>query len=170
MTIAFPVTRRSAGDIARLNKIEGTRHYWNIAKIQPGTQVAALAKLQQMAEQAETRHIGHRMHAVQTGQHRTRRIQLRRAGDHGLVIAGVQLLLFERGAINADTECLAENQFVARPGGRVAFEMCRVDQPDGNQAINRLDRIDSMTAGNWNPCGPANRCTASKNLADGFKR
>ena len=106
--------------------------------------IAALADFHEVASQPETSNIGDGMDAIQTGQHRPRRIQLGRGVDHRLVITGVELILLQCGAIDANPQLLAENQLVTRLGARVALEVGRIDDADGNQPIDRLDRVDRV--------------------------
>ena len=131
--------------------------------------IAALADFQQMPRQAKSGDVGHGMHAIKTSQHRPRGIQLRCGLDHRLVIIGMELILFQRCAVHPDTELLAEDQFVARLGTRVALEVGRIDDADGDQPVNRLDRVDGVAAGDWDAGGAAYGLATLQNLAEGFK-
>ncbi len=168
-TVAGPVSTRGAGQVTRIDKLAGTGKHGQVCVINRGAHLAALADFHEVASQPETSNIGDGMDAIQTGQHRPRRIQLGRGVDHRLVITGVELILLQCGAIDANPQLLAENQLVTRLGARVALEVGRIDDADGNQPIDRLDRVDGMAAGNRNTGSATDGFATLQNLADGFQ-
>ena len=110
------------------------------------------------------------MYAIQASQHRPWCIQLSGTGDHRLVITLAQLFLFQRRAVNTDTESLAENQLVTWSSAGIALEMFRVNQANRHQAVDRLDRINSVPAGNRDAGRPTDRFATGQNFRNGFQR
>ena len=123
-----------------------------------------------MPDKAEACYVGHRMHAGETGEGPAGRIELCRRGDHRCVAGRRQEAFLQRRAVEADAQAFAENQLVAGAGTRVALEVVRMHQTDGDESVDRFDRIDGMAAGNRNAGLRADRLAAVKNSFDGFER
>jgi hypothetical protein len=123
-----------------------------------------------MAEQPEARDIGQRVHAGLVTERDAGSIQLRRAGDHRRIPGSIELLLLQRGAIHTDAERLAEHQCVAGLRTSVAFQVAWIDEADGDQPVDRLDRIDRVTAGDRDAGARTHRLAAFENLADRVHR
>src|SRR4051794_39622031 len=70
-----------------------------------------------------------------------RRVEHGCAVDHRAIARRIECILFQRRAVDAHTERLAEDQFVTRLRVRVALHVLRMHHPDGNQTVDRLDRI-----------------------------
>src|SRR6185369_12164348 len=83
---------------------------------------------------------------------------------------GVEMSSLERGAVNAYTERLSENERIAGPRSRVSLETFRVDDADHDQAINRLDGVDCVATGDGNSGGGANGFAAVEDVADRLDR
>ena len=123
-----------------------------------------------MAQQSEARDIGQRVNARESGQPHAGSIELRRAGDQFPILSVGDLLLLERGAVDADAERLAEDDRVARLRLRVALDAARIDQADGDQAVDRLHRIDAVAAGDGNAGSLADRFAAVEDSAHRLER
>lgn len=139
LAIARPVARRSAGDAAFFGIRQGIRQNRQAGVIEFSTDLGALADFDQVAKEAKAGDVGHRMHTGQAAEGRTRRVELRRRGDHRRVVVCRQYPLFERRAVKANAKALAENQLVAGLGAGIAANIARMDEADGDEAVNRLD-------------------------------
>ena len=98
------------------------------------------------------------------------RVELGRARDHRPVAGVVELALLERGAVDADAERLAEHQLVAGLRAGVALEVARIDEADRDQAVDRLDGIDGVAAGDRDAGARADRLAAFEDPADRLER
>ena len=113
-----------------------------------------------MAEQAEAGDIGHRVHALDCGQVGARGVELGGGGDHRRVLVGAQQAFFQRRAVDADAQRLAEDEEVAGPAACILLDLARIDHADADQAVDRFRRVDGMAAGDGNPglpCRPPRR-------------
>jgi len=99
-----------------------------------------------MSKQTEASDVGQRVHAFHGPKRRAGSVEPGRGGEHRFVPARGQQLLFQRRAVNANAEWLAENQRVTGKCASIAFEVLGVDETDGDQAVNGLDGIDGVTA------------------------
>ncbi len=123
-----------------------------------------------MAGQAEAGDVGQRMHAVQRGQLGPGRVELRRRSDHPRIAGSVEALLLQRRAEDAHAQRLAQHQDVARAGVGVAAQLARVDQAEHDQAVDRLDRVDAVAAGDRDAGGAADAGAAVEDAPDGRRR
>ena len=116
-----------------------------------------------MAEQAKAGDVGQCVHGIHPPERRTRRVELSRDRHHGPIMACVKTLSFERGAVNADAKRLAQNEDVARASAGIALYMARINLPDRDQAVDRLDCIDGVPARDRNANAGADRFAAFQN-------
>ena len=82
----------------------------------------------------------------------------------------IEPALFERRAVNADAERLAEDERIARPRADVALQMLRIDGSNRDQAVDRLERIDRVPACNRNAGLGADRFASLEYPADSLHR
>ena len=132
--------------------------------------IRTAGNFQCMPGQSETGHIGQGVHAVQRRQLGPRRIELGGHRKHAGVAGFVQLFLFERSRQNAHAQRLAQNQPVAHAGIGIALDALGVHQPQSDQPVNGLHRIDGVATGNRDAGRLAHGRTPSQDLADGFQR
>src|SRR5690606_41761631 len=92
------------------------------------------------------------------------------AVDHRPVARRRQPLLLEGRRKDTYAQRLAEDEAVARSGAGVALEASRIDQADRNQAVDRLDRVDGVSASNRDAGGGAYRLPAFEDAPDGLGR
>ena len=123
-----------------------------------------------MAEQTEAGDVGHGVDAVEAREHRTRRVQLGLAVDQRFVVALAQAAALERRAVDPGAQGLAENQPVPRTRPVVAPDVRRVDHPDHDEAVDRLDRIDGMPARHRNAGEAADIRSTFENAPDRLER
>ena len=90
--------------------------------------------------------------------------------DHSGVSGGVDRILLQGRRKDADPERLAEDDAIADAGIGIAFDQLRMDQSEGDQAVDRLDRIDAVAAGNRDPGGAADRFAAGEDARDDLCR
>ena len=90
------------------------------------------------------------MDALHAAERDARRVEPCRAGEQRAVMGVIEPALFERRAVNADAERLAEDERIARPRADVALQMLRIDGSNRDQAVDRLERIDRVPACNRN--------------------
>ncbi len=110
------------------------------------------------------------MHARHFGQLSARSIELGRAGDHLRVTGRVELILLQRGRIDADSERLAEDDCITCPGARVPLDLARMHQAHHDEPVDRLDRVDRMAAGDRDSGGRADRLAAFDDAPNHFDR
>src|SRR5205085_10202309 len=81
-----------------------------------------------------------------------------------------QLAFLQRSAHDADAERLAENQYIARPRAVIAFDAVGMNQSEGDETINGLERIDRMSARDRDVRLSANRLSAGDDALYRFDR
>ena len=123
-----------------------------------------------MAGETEAGDVGQPMHAAQVGERDAGLVEHRRRLDQLCVAFVVELALLQRRRQHADAERLAENQHVAGPRIGIAPNLLRMHQAHHDEAINRLDRIDRVAAGDRDPGIAARRFTAADDLPDHVDR
>jgi len=100
-----------------------------------------------MAEQAETGHVGDRVHPVDAGQLLPEPVELGGGGDHCPVTGIVELALFQRRAAHADAERLGQDEQVARLCTGVAQHAAGMDEAERHQPVDRFGAVDGVPAG-----------------------
>src|SRR3990170_5020204 len=122
-----------------------------------------------MPQQTEPGHIRHRMHLFDRRQRMADRIQARGGLDQRGVDRSrewvAEFAALQGRTDDAYAEPLAQDQYIARLGARITQHAIRVHEPNRNQSVDRLGRIDRVTAGDWNASLAANCGTTSKNGA-----
>ncbi len=165
-----PVPGRCAGDHARGGQLPHAGQERNLREVDRRAGGRRPADLEQMADEAESRDVGQRVHRGHRAERDARRVEPRRAREHGGVMRRRKLSALDRRAVHADAERLAENERVAFSRAGVALEMPGVDNPDGNEAIDRLHRVDRVASGDGNAGARAYRFAAVEDAADGVDR
>src|SRR5260221_14449115 len=97
-----------------------------------------------MAEQAEASHVGEAMDGIILCERRADAIQERRRGDHFIVSFGREYLLFEGGRIDANAQCLGEDERIPWLCIGVATNLRLGSDADDSEPIDRLDAVDRM--------------------------
>ena len=82
----------------------------------------------------------------------------------------IKFAFFQGGTQDAHAQRLAENQHITRLRRVIALDVVRMRHPHADQTVDRLGRINGMTARDRNACRFAYRCAAGKNVAYGFQR
>ena len=123
-----------------------------------------------MTGQAKTCHIGQGMHARVFGQGNAWAVELCGQADHVLVARNAQRFFFERGRQNAHAQRLAQHQHIAHLGAVVALDLGGVNQAHHHQAVNRLHRVNGVSASNRNACGVTHILAALQDAPDGVNR
>ena len=168
--IGVPVARRGAGDPAGLGHGENLVEERGTCHADSRAEPRATAHSEQMPEETEACDIGHRVDSRDGRQLRARTVEAGGRVDQGLIAAGGELTLPERGREDPDTERLAENQRVAFARFGVALQVTRMNDPDGREPIDRLHRIDAVTPGDGNACFGADRLSAANDPTDDRRR
>ena len=119
-----------------------------------------------MPGEPEAGDVGQRVHRRHIGERLARRVELRGPLQHLGIAGGRELAFLERRRKDADAERLAENQRIAGPGRTIFFDFRRMDEAERDQAVDRLERIDRMAAGDRDLDGRAHRFTAREDAAD----
>ncbi len=128
--------------------------------------LAPRAELERVPGEAEAGDVGDRVHAGHVGQRDAGRVEPRRRLDEALVAGGVQGILLQRRRHHADADRLAEDEHVAGLGVGIAPDLARVDQAHDDEAVDRLDRIDRVAAGDRDARLATDRLAAADDLAD----
>ena len=97
-----------------------------------GQQTATLRHLHRVADQTKPRDVGQGVDAGLIRQQSANRVELGRRADQGLVAGGVQPVLLERRAQDADPERLRQDQDVTDLTGAIGQDAIRVDQTQGH--------------------------------------
>ncbi|SJM32708.1 hypothetical protein BQ8482_310029 [Mesorhizobium delmotii] len=123
-----------------------------------------------MSEQAETGHVGHRMDTLILRELRSDPVEQGGRGDHLDIGAGRERLLLDGGAVDADAECLRQDQGVSRPRARIAPDVIGPACTDHGKTIDRLRRVDRVAPGDRDSGGGANCPSALQNVSDHMRR
>ena len=123
-----------------------------------------------MAEQTEAGHVRNGMNAGDVRQSGPERIELGGRGDQGRIPDLVEPPLLECGAEHADAEGLGQDQNIARLGRPVGQHLVGMNKPEGDEAVDRFDAVDGMTARDRDAGGGADGRAAFENPADRFDR
>jgi hypothetical protein len=167
MAVSLPVPGRAARDVT------GGRHFPRVAEQGDRTppharaHARSAANLEQVSQQAEARHVGESVHAGEACQLQAWSVELRRAGNQLPILRAADLLFLERRPVHTHTERLAENDLVSGPRSGVPLHEGRVDETDRHETVDRLDRIDAVSARDRNAGAAADRFAAVENLSNG---
>src|SRR5580704_17835621 len=123
-----------------------------------------------MAEQTESRDVGHRVYSARTRKRLPRQIELRGQLDHRTIAALLQEPFLKCRRKDSNAERLAEDNDVARMRTAVALDEERIDDARDREAIDRFHRIDAVATGHGNTGLPANRLAAPQNVPDRLLR
>ena len=123
-----------------------------------------------MAGETEAGDVSQGADAFQLPELDARRVELSGRGNHRGIARRIKLLLLQRSGKNSYPQWFAEYQFVARLRARIALQVFWVHQADRHQAIDRLDRIDGVAAGNRDTRFFADGFATIEYLFDGFER
>src|SRR5690242_11581601 len=108
-----------------------------------------------MTQQSKPRDICECMDAWKSGQLHARRVEASRHGNKLVVLRVAHPPLFERGAVDTDAQPFPEHELIARLCPRIALEAARIDDSDGDEPVDRLDRVNAVTSSDRNARAPA---------------
>ena len=119
-----------------------------------------------MAGEAEAGDVGQGVHGFHLGQRFARRVEPGGPLHHARIAFCGELALLQRRREDADAERLAQNQRIPRFGGTVFLHLVGMNQPERDQAVDRLEHVDRMPAGDRDARLRAHRLAAFENAAD----
>src|SRR5947207_490285 len=123
-----------------------------------------------MPQEAEARYVGQRVDSVEPGQQRAGRVEPRGIGDELTVSLDIDLVFLHCGGEDAHAQRLAENELVARFRIAVLLDLAGMHQPEHYQTVDRLDRIDAVSARDRDTGLAADRFAAREDPPDDFRR
>lgn len=170
ITIAGPVARRRTGGQSLLCQRGGCGNQRQRSEAQLCAKAAGTTHFKQVTGKTETGDISHRMHAVHFGQSHTNTVERGRPPQHFGIAGSRQLSFLQRGRENADTQRLRQQQHISSLGAGIAAHSGRIDHPQANQTVDRLQHINRMTAGNRNSSLRTYLGTSAQHLADDLDR
>ena len=151
MTVAGEVPLGTARHRALSNILFHARQLRHVLIPDLRLDASALADFTQVPQQTKTGHVGHRLHAVDVGESRTREVHLAHHFRCQTNMLGLQQGFFLGGGEYANAQRLGEEQLAARLRGAVALHALGRHHARNGQAEDRLRRIDRVTTGQGNP-------------------
>ena len=135
----LPVSRGASRDIPCRDQRSSVGQQRDGVPAHRRADAGAAAHFQQMAQQSETRDVGHCVHAGESRQLNARGVELGGAGDQLAVLRVGDLLLLDRGTVDTHAERLAQDDLVTGSGVGIAPDMPWIDQTDDHQAVDRFE-------------------------------
>src|SRR5574343_19318 len=167
LAVSDPVAAGRSGDHALGGQFAHATEQGHVCPVDLDRAAAASGHFQRMAGQGEAGHVGERMHAWQGRQRRAGGVQTGGGVDHLRVAFGGQCVLLQGGRQHAHAQRLAQHQHVTGLGACIALDAPGVDQAQGDQAVDGLDRVDGVTARDRDAGGLADAGAAFEDAADG---
>src|ERR1019366_10173374 len=129
-------------------------------------QAGAPRHFERVTRESETGDVGDGVYGRHVGQLDARRVEPRRRVDQAAIAGRVERVLLQRGREHANTDRLAEYEHVAGLGIGVAPDLLRMHEAHDDEAVNGLDRIDRVAAGDRNARFAAHRFATADHLPD----
>ncbi len=170
VSIGRPVARRGAREHALLRPVHGAGDQGQARQLHARRHARAPADLQQMAGQAEARHVGHGVHTLDLRQDAAHAVELGGVAQHLSVACGIEQALLQRRREHAHAQRLAQHQRITRLRVGVAPHAVRVHQAQAHQAVDGFEHVDGMPPGDGDARLAAHGRTAFEHPADDLGR
>ncbi len=119
-----------------------------------------------MTQNAEAGHIGNGMDRVILAKFGAHPVKQGDGCHHFIITGDVEFLLLEGGGIDADADCLGQDQRIAGTRTAVLAQVRQLAGADDRQSVDRFRRVDGMPASNRNARFRANAGTTFQDFAD----
>lgn len=169
LAIAVEVAQCAARHAALLQVIFGTGQARYRGVLHACGELAAVGHFHQVAEQAETGDVGHRLDPRQPAEARAGPVQGAHPVTRHADVLGAQPGLLLGSGEDADAQRLGQVQPAAGLGGVVAFHEALLHHAGHGQAEDRLGGVDGVSAGQRDAGFLADLAAAGDHLAGDFR-